>query len=214
MNNYRSNNRKHRFKSNSDRNFRKRPINPHKNQNEFNSNIDFRHRNPGRNNQNAAKLIDKYNNLAREALSSGDKILSENYLQHADHFSRVLNIQEINKINFVNIDIDKIQFNKYDFVISNPPYINKFDLSRLDESVKIFEPYIAFEAGIDGLREITNLIIKSKKLLKNNGKLIFEIGQGQSLITKKILNQNGYFINKVIKDISSIPRVVVSTKVI
>ena len=120
----------------------------------------------------------------------------------------------INKINFVNIDIDKIQFNKYDFVISNPPYINKFNLSRLDESVKIFEPYIAFEAGIDGLREITKLIIKSKKLLKKNGKLIFEIGQGQSLITKKILNQNGYFINKVIKDISSIPRVVVSTKVI
>ena len=120
----------------------------------------------------------------------------------------------INKINFVNIDIDKIHFSKYDFIVSNPPYINKFDLSRLDESVKIFEPYIAFEAGIDGLREITNLIIKSKKLLKNNGKLIFEIGQGQSLITKKILNQNGYFINKVIKDISSIPRVVVSTKVI
>lgn len=120
----------------------------------------------------------------------------------------------INKINFVNIDIDKIQFNKYDFVISNPPYINRFDLSRLDESVKIFEPYLAFEAGIDGLREITKLIIKSKKLLKKNGKLIFEIGQGQSLITKKILNQNGYFINKVIEDISSIPRVVVSTKVI
>ena len=94
MNNYRSNNRKHRFKSNNDRNFRKRPINPHKNQNEFNSNIDFRHRNPGRNNQNAAKLIDKYNNLAREALSGGDKILSENYFQHADHFTRVLNEQE------------------------------------------------------------------------------------------------------------------------
>ena len=120
----------------------------------------------------------------------------------------------INKINFVNIDIDKIQFNKYDFIISNPPYINRFDLSRLDESVKIFEPYIALEAGIDGLREITKLIIKSKKLLKKNGKLIFEIGQGQNLITKKILNKNGYFINKVIKDISSIPRVIVSTKLI
>ena len=102
----------------------------------------------------------------------------------------------------------------FDVIVSNPPYINKFDLSRLDESVKIFEPYIAFEAGIDGLREITNLIIKSKKLLKKNGKLIFEIGQGQSLITKKILNQNGYFINKVIKDISSIPRVIVSTNLI
>ena len=120
----------------------------------------------------------------------------------------------INKINFVNIDIDKIQFNKYDFIISNPPYIKKYDLSRLDESVKIFEPYIAFEGGIDGLREINKLIIKSKKLLKKNGKLIFEIGQGQSLIIKKILNKNGFFVNKVIKDISSIPRVIVSTKLI
>ncbi len=112
MNNYRSNNRKHRFKSNNDRNFRKRLINPHKNQNEFNSNIDFRHRNSGRNNQNAAKLIDKYNNLAREALSSGDKILSENYLQHADHFSRVLSIQEINKNSNETNNVIEQDFNK------------------------------------------------------------------------------------------------------
>ena len=74
MNNYR-NNRKNRFKSNNDRGFRKRSLNGHKNQGEFNSNSEFRHRNTGRNNQNAAKLVDKYNNLAREALSSGDKIL-------------------------------------------------------------------------------------------------------------------------------------------
>ena len=96
MNNYR-NNRKNRFKSNGDRNFRKRIINGHKSQNEYTPNVDFKHRNPGRNNQNASKLVDKYNNLAREALSAGDKILSENYLQHADHFSRVLSTQEINK---------------------------------------------------------------------------------------------------------------------
>ena len=96
MNNFR-NNRKNRFKSNGDRNFRKRLSNGHKGQSEFNTNSEFRHRNPGRNNQNAAKLVEKYNNLAREALSSGDKILSENYLQHAEHFSRVLIIQEINK---------------------------------------------------------------------------------------------------------------------
>ena len=93
MINYRSN-RRNRFKSNTDRNFRKRQNNGHKNHNDFNNNNDFRHRNPGRNNQNAAKLVDKYNNLAREALSSGDKILSENYLQHADHFTRVLNERE------------------------------------------------------------------------------------------------------------------------
>ena len=97
MNSYR-NNRKNRFKSNGDRNFRKRSLNGLKNHNDFNSNSDFKHRNPGRNNQNAAKLIEKYNNLAREASSSGDKILSENYLQHADHFSRILNLQEQNKI--------------------------------------------------------------------------------------------------------------------
>ena len=96
MNNYR-NNRKNRFKSNGDRNFRKRIINGHKSQNEYSPNVDFKHRNSGRNNQNASKLVDKYNNLAREALSTGDKILSENYLQHADHFSRVLSAQEINK---------------------------------------------------------------------------------------------------------------------
>ena len=78
MNNYR-NNRKNRFKSSGDRNFRKRSLNGHKNQNEFNTHSEFRHRNPGRNNQNAGKLIDKYNNLAREALSTGDKILSEKF---------------------------------------------------------------------------------------------------------------------------------------
>ena len=104
MNNFR-NNRKNRFKSNSDRNFRKRSINGHKNQVEFNSNSEFRHRNPGRNNQNAAKLIDKYNDLAREALSNGDKILSENYLQHSDHFARILNSQEMSKI--VNLETNK-----------------------------------------------------------------------------------------------------------
>ena len=97
MNNYRNNNRKNRFKSNGDRSYRKRLGNGHKNPGDFSSNTEFRHRNSGRNNQNAAKLVEKYNNLAREALSSGDKILSENYLQHADHFSRILSMQEINK---------------------------------------------------------------------------------------------------------------------
>ena len=119
----------------------------------------------------------------------------------------------INKINFVNIDIDKIQDNKYDFIISNPPYIKKLSLSRLDESVKCFEPYIALEAGIDGLREIKKIIIKSNKLLKRNGRLILEISEHQSMIVKNILNNNGYYINKVINDISSIPRVIISTKI-
>tara|TARA_Y100000816_G_C25894349_1_gene466586 strand:+ start:385 stop:777 length:393 start_codon:yes stop_codon:yes gene_type:complete len=112
MNSYRYNNRKNRFKSNGDRSFRKRSLNLQKNNNEFNSNNDFKHKNPGRNNQNAAKLVDKYNNLAREALSSGDKILSENYLQHADHFYRILSLQELNKNNGENNNVIEQSFNK------------------------------------------------------------------------------------------------------
>ena len=107
MANYRNNYRKNRFKFNGDRGFRKRPSNGLKNHNDFNSNTEFKHRNPGRNNQNAAKLKEKYNNLAREAMSSGDKILSENYLQHADHFSRVLNLQELDKLSNENNIIEQ-----------------------------------------------------------------------------------------------------------
>ena len=96
MNNYR-NNKKNRFKFSGERGFRKRSLNGQKNHSDFSSNLEFRYKSSGRNNHNAAKLIEKYNNLAREALSSGDKILSENYLQHADHFSRILSMQELNK---------------------------------------------------------------------------------------------------------------------
>ena len=97
MNNFKNHHKRNRFRSNGDRNFRKRNGNGHKINGDFNSGAEFKRRNPGRNNQNAAKLIDKYNDLAREALSNGDKILSENYLQHSDHFSRILSSQEILK---------------------------------------------------------------------------------------------------------------------
>jgi len=97
MNNFKNNYRKNRFRSNGDRNFRKRNGNGHKINGEFNNSLDFKRKNPGRNNQNASKLIEKYNDLAREALSNGDKILSENYLQHADHFARISQIRELAK---------------------------------------------------------------------------------------------------------------------
>ena len=73
------------FKSNGDR---------QKFSSNFSNNDNFKRKAPGRNNHNAPKLIEKYNDLAREALSNGDKILSENYLQHADHFTRILNERE------------------------------------------------------------------------------------------------------------------------
>ena len=105
MNNFKNNHRRNRFRPNSDRNFKKRNGNGHKLNGDFNNNSEFKRKNPGRNNQNAAKLIEKYNDLAREALSNGDKILSENYLQHSEHFARILNSQEVSKI--VNLETNK-----------------------------------------------------------------------------------------------------------
>ncbi len=87
-----NNNRRNNFRRN-DRGFKPNGERPKFGSN-FSNNENFQRKVPGRNNHNASKLIEKYNNLAREALSSGDKILSENYFQHADHFTRILNEQE------------------------------------------------------------------------------------------------------------------------
>ena len=88
-----NNNRRNNFRRNE------RGFKPNNDRGKFSSNFsnneNFQRKIPGRNNHNASKLIEKYNNLAREALSNGDKILSENYFQHADHFTRVLDEKEI-----------------------------------------------------------------------------------------------------------------------
>ena len=87
-----NNNRRGNFRRNT-RNFKSNGDNSKFGSN-FSNNDSFKRKAPGRNNHNAPKLIEKYNDLAREALSNGDKILSENYLQHADHFTRILNERE------------------------------------------------------------------------------------------------------------------------
>ena len=91
-NNSNNNNRRINFRRN-DRNF-KSNADRQKFSSNFSNGDNFKRKSPGRNNHNAPKLIEKYNDLAREALSNGDKILSENYLQHADHFTRILNERE------------------------------------------------------------------------------------------------------------------------
>ena len=98
------NNRRGRFRG-GDRNFKRNNGDSNKFKSDFSSNTSFQRKAPGRNNHNASKLIEKYNDLAREASSNGDKILSENYLQYADHFMRILNEQE-------NIRKAKINENK------------------------------------------------------------------------------------------------------
>ena len=99
MRSFRNNNKRPRFRSNGDRGFKRNGDNQG-----FPVNSNFQRKSPGKNNHNAPKLIEKYNDLAREALSNGDKILSENYFQHADHFLRISNEREIKK---QTIEFDK-----------------------------------------------------------------------------------------------------------
>ena len=117
-----------------------------------------------------------------------------------------------NKINFINIDIDKYKSYNYDLIISNPPYINSIELNRLDDDIKSHEPKLALSGGSDGFREIEKIIIKSKELLRINGKLIMEIGHKQRNQSLKILKNFGFYINKISKDLSGKDRCIVSTK--
>ena len=127
-NNRRSNFRRtdRNFKSNGDRS---------KYGSNFSGTDNFKRKVPGRNNHNASKLIEKYNDLAREASSNGDKILSENYFQHADHFTRILNEQEnYRKAKFVeNKDVDN-EFDKSKQSISNN---NNLDKNNDDKDVVV-----------------------------------------------------------------------------
>ena len=97
MRQFRNNNKRSRYRSNGDKNYKRNGQNS-----SFIEGQNFQRRSPGRNNQNANKLIEKYSDLAREALSNGDKILSENYFQHADHFLRISNDKDKNFVKETN----------------------------------------------------------------------------------------------------------------
>ena len=122
---FRHNNKRGRFRH-SDRNF-KRNGEVTKFNNDYSSNSNFKRKLPGKNNHNASKLIEKYNDLAREALSNGDKILSENYFQHADHFVRILSEQENLKVlKEKNLE----NKNKVEVVSDNTSEDNKKELDK------------------------------------------------------------------------------------
>ena len=122
-----NNNRRNSFRRNgrNERNF-KTGVERVKFNSNFSNNENFQRKSPGRNNHNAPKLIEKYNNLAREALSVGDKILSENYFQHADHFTRILNEQE---------NFKRLKFAENSSTLSETDNIEK-KIDTVDESDK------------------------------------------------------------------------------
>ena len=120
-----NNNRRNNFRRN-DRNFKSNGDRPKFSSN-FSNNENFKRKAPGRNNHNASKLIEKYNDLAREASSNGDKILSENYMQHADHFTRIMNEQEnLRKAKLadnkaVNLETSLVAANKLESIKEESP---------------------------------------------------------------------------------------------
>ena len=118
-----------------------------------------------------------------------------------------------NRLKLFKTDIDNFNFGKYDLIVSNPPYIKKLDFKKLDKDVINYEPKLALDGGLDGLSQIRKVIKKSSELVKSNGKLIIEIAHDQRKMVKKILVENGFFINKVVKDLSRKDRCIISTRI-
>jgi len=123
------------------------------------------------------------------------------------------NLGVINRLRLYKSDIDNFHFRKYDLIISNPPYIKKSKLKYLEKDVIDFEPKHALDGGIDGLSEISKVINKSSELIKRNGFLILEIGYDQKWKVKKILENKGFYIKKIVKDLSNNDRCIVSKKI-
>ena len=160
-------------------------------------------------------------------VGSGCLILS--ILKERKHFSGVgvdlskdcINVCKINatklrvqnRLKLFKTDIDNFDLGKYDLIVSNPPYIKKLDLKKLDKDVINYEPKLALDGGLDGLSKIRKVIKKSSELVKLNGKLIIEIAGDQKKMVKEILIENGFFVNKVAKDLSKNDRCIISTKI-
>ena len=137
--------------------------------------------------------------------------ISKRAINLAKYNAKIQQIQ--NRIKFVNSNIDKFYQGKYDLIISNPPYIKNYKINYLDDDVKLYEPKVALDGGIDGYSKTKKVIEKSSKLLKTNGKLVLEIDDKQKIFINEILKKNKFYINKIVKDLAKKYRCIVSTKI-
>ena len=135
--------------------------------------------------------------------------VSKNALKLAKNNAKLHQLS--NRIKFYKRDVDNFCIDKYDLIISNPPYINKHKIKYL--GAINYEPKIALDGGLDGLDIIRKVISKSKYLLKINGKLVLEIGYDQKYKVINFLKKKNFFINKIIKDYGNNIRCIVSTKI-
>ena len=119
----------------------------------------------------------------------------------------------MNRVKFFHSSVDNFKIGKYDLVVSNPPYIELLNLKYLEKDVVNFEPKLALSGGLDGFSKIRKVINKTGILIKKNGKFILEIGFNQKNKVKKILKEEGFYVNKAIKDYGNNDRCIISTKI-
>jgi len=118
-----------------------------------------------------------------------------------------------NKIKFFHKSLDSKFYQKFDLIVSNPPYIKKSEIKNLQEDVRKFEPRIALDGGNDGLDLIKKVIYKSKYILKVKGMLALEIGNEQFNKVSKILKKNNFKIEHIVKDYKDNIRGIISTQI-
>ena len=118
-----------------------------------------------------------------------------------------------NRLKLFKTDIDNFNLGKYDLIVSNPPYIKKLDFKKLNKDVTNYEPKLALDGGLDGLSKIRKVIRKSSELVKLSGKLVIEIAHDQRKMVKKILKENGFVVDKIVKDLSKNDRCIICTKI-
>ena len=118
-----------------------------------------------------------------------------------------------NRVAFINTCVDKYNWGKYDLIVSNPPYIEKIKISRLEEDIKNFEPKSALDGGYNGYSILEKVINRSTNLLKINGNLILEIGYDQVSCVSRLLEKNGFYIKKISKDLSKKDRCIVAQNI-
>ena len=118
-----------------------------------------------------------------------------------------------NRVKFFHSSVDNFKIGKYDLIVSNPPYIELLNLKYLEKDIVNFEPKLALSGGLDGFSKIRKVINRAKTLIKKNGKLILEIGFNQKNKAKRILEEEGFYVNKTIKDYGNNDRCIVSTKI-
>ncbi|MDA7781695.1 peptide chain release factor N(5)-glutamine methyltransferase [Candidatus Pelagibacter sp.] len=118
-----------------------------------------------------------------------------------------------NRVKFFHSSVDNFNNGKYDIIVSNPPYIELLSLKYLEKDVVSFEPKLALSGGFDGFSKIRKVINKASILIKKNGKFILEIGFNQKNKVIKILKEEGFYVNKAIKDYGNNDRCIISTKI-